>query len=182
MNYFKHETAIIEENTKIGENTKIWHFAHIREKTEIGNDCNLGKGVYVDYGVKIGNKVKIQNSVSVWHGVTIEDEVFVGPNACFTNDMYPRSQIWNDERLKKTLIKKGASIGANSTILCDLEIGEYAVVGAGSVVTKSIPNHGIVIGNPAKLIGYACTCGYRLEDKGNVMVCSSCKKEIDIKK
>jgi len=177
MNYSKHETAIIEEGAKIGDNTKVWHFAHIRENSEIGEDCILSKDVYVDFDVKIGNKVKIQNSVSVWNGVTIEDNVMVGPSACFVNDLYPRAEIWNKERVKKTLVKEGASIGANATILCGLEVGKYALVGAGSVVTKSVPDHGIVIGNPAKLIGYACTCGNKLNDK---YICSSCNKEIKI--
>jgi len=183
MGYFKHETAIVEEGAKIGNNTKIWHFVQIRENAEIGSNCNIGKDVYIDKDVKIWNNVKIQNGVSIWKGITIEDNAFIGPNACFVNDLYPRSEIWNDERVKKTLIKEGASIGVNATILCDLEIGKYALVGAGSVVTKNVPNYGIVIGNPAKLIGYACICGHKLKEfKDNLMICSSCKKEIDIKK
>lgn len=183
MNYFKHETAIVEEGAKIGNNTKIWHFAHVREDSEIGENCTISKDVYVDKNAKIGNNVKIGNGVSVWNGVKIEDKAFIAPNVCFTNDLYPRAEIWNKNRVKKTLIKEGASIGANSTILCDLEIGKYALVGAGSVVTKSVPDYGIVIGNPAKLVGYACTCGNKLKDfKENIMICSSCKKEIDIKK
>ena len=183
MNYFKHETAIVEKDANIGNNTKIWHFAHIRENTNIGENCNFGKGVYIDFEVKIGNEVKIQNEVSIWNGITIEDNVFIGPHACFVNDLYPRSKIWNKDRIKKTLIKEGASIGANSTILCNLEIGKYALIGAGSVVTKNVPNHGIVIGNPAKLVGYACTCGNKLKFlRENTMICDTCKKEIDIKK
>lgn len=183
MNYFKHKTAIVEKDAKIGDNTKIWHFAHIRENAEIGNNCNFGKDIYIDFNVKIGNNVKIQNGVSIWNGITIEDNVFIGPNACFINDLYPRSEIWNEKRLKKTLIKEGASIGANATVLCNLKIGKYSLIGAGSVVTKDVPNYGIVVGNPAKLIGYACTCGNKLKIlKDNLMICDSCKKEIDIKK
>jgi len=181
MDYSKHETAIIEESANIGSNTKIWHFAHIRENTNIGKDCNLGKDVYIDFEVKIGDNVKIQNGVSIWNGITIEDNVFIGPNACFVNDLYPRSKIWNKDKVKKTLIKEGASIGANSTILCNLEIGKYALIGAGSVVTKSVPNYGVVIGNPAKLIGYVCICGNKLKSlRENIMICDSCKKEINI--
>lgn len=182
MDYFKHKTAIIEKGAKIGKDTKIWHFAHVRENAEIGENCNFGKDVYIDKNAKIGNNVKIQNSVSIWNGIIIENDVFIGPNACFINDLYPRSKLWNEKRLKKTLIKEGASIGANATILCNLEIGKYALVGAGSVVTKNVPNYGIVVGNPAKLIGYACTCGNKLKPtkKNNIMVCNSCKKEIDI--
>lgn len=182
MDYFKHETAIVEEGAKIGKDTKIWHFAHVRGNAKIGSNCNIGKDAYIDNNAQIGNRVKIQNGVSVWNGVTIEDSVMVGPNACFTNDLYPRAEIWNEERIKKTLVKEGASIGANATIICGNEIGKYALIGAGSVVTKNIPAHAIVVGNPAKIIGYACTCGERLKVvKNSLMFCNSCKKEINIK-
>jgi len=178
MNHFKHETAVVEEGAKIGNNTKIWHFAHIRGTAEIGNNCTISKDVYVDANAKIGNNVKIGNSVSIWNGMTIEDGVMISPNSCFTNDLYPRAEIWNEERLKKTLIMKGATIGANSTILCGIEIGKYALIGAGSVVTKNVPNHALVTGNPARVKGYVCTCGNRLDEN---FFCKSCKKEINIK-
>ncbi len=148
-----HESAEVSEKAKIGEGTSIWHQAQVRENAVIGKDCNIGKGVYIDSGVKIGDACKIQNYVSVYHGVEIEDDVFVGPSATFTNDFRPRAFIWNEEKVGKTLVKKGASIGANSTIVCGVEIGEYAMVGAGSVVTKDVPPFGLVYGNPAKLCG-----------------------------
>ena len=183
--YFRHETAIVESNY-IGKGTKIWHFAHIRENSKIGENCNIGKSCYIDKDVEIGNNVKIQNFVSIYKGVKIEDDVFIGPSVTFTNDLYPRSFIWNEEKIIKTLVKKGASIGANSTILCGIEIGEYALVGAGSVVTKDVPPFGLVYGNPAKLKGYVCYCGRKLskikEQKKNktVYICENCGKEIEI--
>jgi len=186
---FSHKTAIIEEGAKIGENTKIWHHTHVREGGKIGSNCNIGKNCYIDKGAIVGNNVKIQNNVSVWHGVVIEDDVFVGPNVVFTNDLYPRAFIWDKERLQKTLIKKGASLGANSTIICgNRVIGEYALVGAGAVVTKDVPPHGLVIGNPARLVGFVCKCGYPLKEKIGeedhfvIMKCDHCNSTIKINK
>lgn len=181
--FFKHETAIVEEGAEIGEGTRIWHHAHVRGGSSIGKGCNIGKNCYIDKGAKIGSGVKLQNNVSVWHGVTLEDEVFVGPNAVFTNDLYPRAFIWDDSRVKTILVKRGASIGANATIVCgDRVIGEYALVGAGSVVTKDVPPHGLVVGNPARLIGYVCKCGMRLKAKtSGKHRCSHCGEEIEIK-
>ncbi len=170
MNYFAHETAIVEEGAQIGEGTRIWHHAHVRSGCEIGENCNIGKNCYVDEGAKIGNGVKIQNNVSVYHGVEIEDDVFVGPSVVFTNDFYPRAFNQNWE-VANTLIKRGASLCANSTIVCGNTIGEYATVGAGSVVTKDIPAHALVVGNPARQIGWVCTCGYKLD---NEMKCKKC--------
>ncbi len=186
MNFFKHQTAIIESNI-IGDGSKIWHFAHIREKAEIGQNCNIGKSVYIDTEVKIGNNVKIQNFVSIYKGVEIEDDVFVGPSVVFTNDMYPRAFIWEEKRVIPTIVKKGSSIGANSTIICGLTIGEYAMVGAGSVVTKDVPPFGLVFGNPARLKGSVCYCGKRLsrivkdEDEKTVYECE-CGKTVNIMK
>lgn len=186
-NVYIHPTAVVSEEAKIGEGTKIWVGVQVRENSEIGQNCVLSKNVYVDCNVKIGKNVKIQNNVSVYHGVTIEDGAFIGPHVCFTNDKLPRS-INPDGSLKsdddwlegKTLVKKGASIGANSVILPnDLILGEFCLVGSGSVVTKHVPDYGIVIGNPAKLVGFVCACGYKLEkvdvnDNGVMMKCTKC--------
>jgi len=186
---FIHPTAEVSKEAKIGEGTKIWHQAQIRENAEIGENCNIGKGVYIDFGVKIGNNCKIQNYVSIYHGVTIEDNVFIGPSVTFTNDLYPRAYIWNEEKVSKTLVKKGASIGANSTIICGITIGRFAMVGAGSVVTKDVPDYALVYGNPAKIQGFVCECGRKIvkfeeEKEGNFVkgVCELCKKEIFINK
>ncbi|VVC03401.1 UDP-3-O-(3-hydroxymyristoyl)glucosamine N-acyltransferase [Candidatus Bilamarchaeum dharawalense] len=159
MDFYAHSSAIVEEQTRIGTNTKIWHFAHIRKGADIGKECNIGKSVYIDSNVSIGNNVKIQNFVSVYHGVTIEDDVFVGPSVTFTNDLHPRAWIWKKQKIAKTLIKKGASIGANATIVAGITIGEYAMVGAGAVVTKKVEPYQLVYGNPAKPRGWVCKCG-----------------------
>ena len=160
MNYFKHHTADIASNATIGNETKIWNYVQIREKVCIGSECIIGKNVYIDFGVHIGNKCKIQNNVSLFHGVTIEDGVFIGPHVCFSNDKLPRAinedgsiKSDNDWTVTETLIQKGASIGANSTILPGVIIGEYAMIGAGSVVTKNIPSFSLAYGNPARIYG-----------------------------
>jgi len=161
-----HPTAEVSDKARIGEGSSIWHQAQVREGVTIGENCIIGKGVYVDEGVSIGNNVKIQNYVSVYHGLTIEDGVFVGPHVCFTNDMRPRAvnpdgslKAADDWFLSETLIKRGAALGANSTIRCGITIGEWAMVGSGSVVTKDVPAHGLVYGNPAQLRGFVCACG-----------------------
>lgn len=151
MEYFVHDTAEVSDKAKIGKNTKIWNQAQVRENAEIGENCIISKNVYIDEHVKIGNNCKIQNNVNVYHGVTIEDDVFCGPSMTFTNDLFPRA-FNNDWRITETLVKKGASIGANSTIVCGVTIGEYAMVGAGSVVTKDVEPYTLVAGNPAKVI------------------------------
>ncbi|MBS3139034.1 N-acetyltransferase [Candidatus Woesearchaeota archaeon] len=175
-----HKTVDVSKDAVIGENTNIWHHCHVREFAHIGTNCTLGKNVYIDHHVSIGNNVKIQNNVSVFHGVTIEDNVFVGPHVCFTNDKMPRavnhdgtiktSKDWTPE---KTVVKKGASIGAAATIL-PVTIGEWAMVGAGSVVTKDVPPYGLVLGTPAKLVSFVCKCGKRLEN-----MCNTCKLSAD---
>lgn len=151
-NYFLHKTSLIDKNVKIGENTKIWHFCHISTGARIGKNCKIGQNVFIGEGVRIGNNVKIQNNVSVYSGVTIEDDVFIGPSVVFTNVKKPRSFIDKKKKYEKTKIMKGATLGANSTIICGNDIGEYSFVGAGSVVTKSVKKETTVVGNPAKKI------------------------------
>ena len=166
---FVHETAHVSDKAVIGRGTKIWINVQIREDVHIGEECIISKDAYIDHAVTIGNRVKIQNSVSVYNGVTIEDEVFVGPNAVFTNDYYPRAN--NPEwTVSATLIKRGASLGANSTIVCGHTVHEYAMVGAGSVVTHDVEPYALVVGNPARKIGRVCRCGCRA-DTG---VCPEC--------
>jgi UDP-2-acetamido-3-amino-2,3-dideoxy-glucuronate N-acetyltransferase len=184
MAFFKHPTAIVESDN-IGDGTKIWHFAHVREGAKLGKNCIVGKSVYIDADVEIGNGVKIQNFVSVYKGVRIEDDVFVGPSVTFTNDRYPRSFQWDEEKIIPTVVKRGASIGANSTIICGVTINEYVIIGAGSVVTKEVPPFGLVYGNPAELKGFVCQCGIRLHCKGKkvdvaILKCPHCGKELEI--
>jgi len=177
---FIHPSADVSKKAKIGAGTKIWNQAQVREDAEIGENSIISKDVYVDYGVAIGSNVKIQNHVSVYHGVTIEDDVFVGHGVCFTNDLYPRAKIWNEARLAKTLVKKGASIGANSTIICGHTIGEHAMVGAGSVVTRDVPAHALVYGNPARIRGFVCSCGAKLKKGENSYECPECDAKVKI--
>lgn len=188
-NNFKNETYIhptseINAEAVVGKGSKIWNLVQLRKHCVIGDGCTLGKGVYIDYGVKIGNHVKIQNGVSIYQGVTVEDNVFIGPHAVFTNDLYPRATS-EDWKIVPTLIQKGASIGAGSVILCGVTIASYAMTGAGSVVIRDVPKHGLVVGNPARLIGFVCYCGRRAdfrEEKGEVIIlqCQKCKETIMI--
>ena len=172
--YFIHETAVIDKPSQIGKDTKIWHFSHIMRGAEIGNRCNIGQNVVVSPGVKIGNNVKIQNNVSVYEGVIIEDDVFCGPSMVFTNVVNPRSHISRKHEYKQTLVKKGASIGANATIICGNTIGRYSFVGAGAVVTKNVPDYALVLGNPARISGWMCRCGYKLQFRVGIASCDSC--------
>jgi len=177
------KSAIVSGKADIGEGTSIWHFAQVRENALIGRNCNIGKGVYIDLDVRIGNNVKIQNLVSVYHGVIIEDDVFVGPHVVFTNDMYPRAFSGGSWKVYPTVVEKGASLGANSTIICGNTIGEYAMVGAGSVVTEDVPPHALVAGNPARIIHAVCRCGQTLKDSDLMRentVCSVCGHENEI--
>ena len=162
QNYFCHSTAIAEQGAEIGKDTKIWHFSHIMKGAEIGERCILGQNVFVADGVKIGNGVKIQNNVSVYSGVECEDDVFLGPSCVFTNVINPRSFIERKDQYRKTLIRKGASIGANATIVCGVEIGKFALIGAGSVIRENVEDYACMSGNPAKKIGYVGQYGHRL--------------------
>lgn len=173
MSIFIHPTAEVADGAKIGEGTKVWNLAQIRETSEIGENCIISKNVYIDSEVRIGNRVKIQNNVNVYHGVEVEDDVFLGPSMTFTNDMFPRA--FNDDwQITRTLVKKGASIGANCTIVCGNTLGEYCMVGSGSVVTKDVPAHALVVGNPARRIGWVCRCGCRLD---NQFRCNKCGEQ-----
>ncbi len=165
-----HPTAEVSTAAVIGAGTKIWNQAQVREGAHIGEHCIISKNVYIDENVSIGSRVKIQNNVNVYHGVTIEDDVFLGPSMTFTNDMFPRA-FSTDWKVSETVVRKGASIGANATIRCGVEIGEYATVGAGSTVTKDVPPYALVVGNPARQIGWVCKCGCKLEENG---ICPNC--------
>lgn len=164
--YFIHESSFIDENVTIGKGTKIWHFCHIQSGASIGNDCTIGQNVNIGENVRIGNGVKIQNSVSVYKGVELENYVFCGPSCVFTNDLTPRAKYPKSDKAKylTTLVKTGASIGANATIMCDHTIGRWALVGAGAVVVSDVPDYAIMIGVPAQIAGWVCECGKRLGD------------------
>ena len=173
--YFVHPTSVVDEGAEIGKGTKIWHFSHIMSGAKIGENCVLGQNVFVGRNVVIGNRVKIQNNVSVYEGVILEDEVFCGPSMVFTNVINPRSFIERKNEFKKTLVKRGATIGANATVVCGVTIGEYAFIGAGSVVTKDVPPFALVYGNPARIRGYVCKCGEKLEfDENGLATCKVC--------
>ena len=184
MSYFKHESAYVDENCVIGEGTKIWHFCHVQSGAIIGKKCVFGQNVNVGNNVKIGDFCKIQNNVSIYEGVTLEDYVFCGPSMVFTNIMNPRSEFpqRGTEFYLKTLVKKSASLGANSTIVCGHTVGKYAFVGAGATVTKDVPDYALVVGNPAKLLSWVCACGNRLTmttdaDSNESDKCSKCGRE-----
>ncbi|MNX33693.1 UDP-2-acetamido-3-amino-2,3-dideoxy-D-glucuronate N-acetyltransferase [compost metagenome] len=178
-NYFVHESSYVDEPCTIGQGTKIWHFSHVMKDCVIGENCNLGQNVVISPGVTLGNNVKIQNNVSVYTGVILEDDVFCGPSMVFTNVTTPRSHVRRNDPEKdyaKTLVKKGASIGANATIVCGNTLGEYSFVGAGSVVTKDVPPYAIVYGNPARIKGWACDCGVKLSFANDHATCVECAK------
>ena len=176
--YFVHESSYVDDPCEIGAGTKIWHFSHIMKDSIIGERCNIGQNVVISPGVILGNNVKIQNNVSVYTGVICEDDVFLGPSCVFTNVINPRSFIERKEEYRKTIVGKGASIGANATVVCGQHIGKYAFIGAGSVVTKDVPDYALVVGNPARVVGYVCKCGDKLKkiENSSQMVCSSCGK------
>tara|TARA_S200000501_G_scaffold263961_1_gene247766 strand:- start:258 stop:836 length:579 start_codon:yes stop_codon:yes gene_type:complete len=175
--YFIHESSYIDEPCKIGEGTKIWHFSHIMKNSTIGKNCNIGQNVLVSSDVKLGNNVKVQNNVSIYTGVECEDDVFLGPSMVFTNVINPRSAINRRGNYIKTIVKKGSSIGANATIICGNNIGKFSFIGAGSVVTKDVPDYALVIGNPAKQVGWMSEYGQRLNfDNSNKFLCKNSKK------
>ena len=179
--YFVHESSYVDEPSEIGEGTKIWHFSHIMPNCKIGRDCNIGQNVVISPDVVLGNNVKIQNNVSVYTGVICEDDTFLGPSCVFTNVINPRSFISRKDEYRKTIVKKGASIGANATIVCGHNIGKYAFVAAGSVVTKDIPDYALVMGNPARVKYYMCKCGHKLNFEDNKAKCEFCDSKYKIK-
>ena len=170
--YFVHSTATIDEGAMIGAHTRVWHYAHVMGKAEIGEECVVGQGCFIG-NVRIGNGVRIQNNVSVFDGVELHDYVFVGPSAVFTNVVNPRSEVSRREEYVATIVRRGATIGANATLICGVTIGEYAFVGAGAVVRRDVPSFGLVVGTPARRIGWMCACGVRLKDAGEV-TCGAC--------
>lgn len=174
--FFAHESSIVEEPYQIGEGTKIWHFSHIMPEVTIGKGCVIGQGAFVGKGVRIGSNVKIENNVSIYEGVTLEDDVFCGPSCVFTNVVNPRSRISRRHEFKPTLVRKGATIGANATIICGNTIGTYAFVGAGAVITKDVPDHALIYGNPAQLQGWVCECGVKLQEHRDKVRCPECGK------
>lgn len=178
--YFIHESSFIDEPCEIGEGTKIWHFSHVMKNSRIGERCNIGQNVVISPDVTIGNNVKIQNNVSVYTGVILEDDVFCGPSMVFTNVVNPRSHVSRKDEYRATLVKKGASIGANATVVCGHTIGRYAFIGAGAVVTKDIPDYALIVGNPGRLAGWVCECGVKLnfagDEKATTCECAACGK------
>ena len=180
--YFAHETAVIDEGCEIGAGTKIWHFSHIMQNANIGKTCNIGQNVVVSPNVILGNNVKVQNNVSIYSGVICEDDVFLGPSMVFTNIINPRSAIIRRDNYQSTLVKKGASIGANATIICGNEIGTYALIGAGAVVTKPVLPYALVVGNPSKQIGWVSEYGHRLNfDENNEAICMESGEKYQLK-
>jgi UDP-2-acetamido-3-amino-2,3-dideoxy-glucuronate N-acetyltransferase len=179
--YFAHETACIDEGSEIGNGTKIWHFSHIMLNCKIGENCNIGQNVVISPEVVLGNNVKIQNNVSLYTGVTCEDDVFLGPSCVFTNVTNPRSAVNRRDQYAKTNVGKGATIGANATIVCGHDIGKFAFIGAGAVVTKTVPDYALVVGNPAKQIGWMSEFGHRLEFENNIATCPESGQEYRIK-
>lgn len=191
--FFVHESSFIDPDVEIGAGTKIWHFCHILNKTKIGKNCSLGQNVVAGPNVIIGNNVKIQNNVSLYEGVTLEDDVFCGPSMVFTNVINPRSHIVRKHEFKPTLVKKGAAIGANATVVCGHVLGRFCFIGAGTVVTKDVPDFALVVGNPGRINGWMCECGVRLSfahllsalksslTEGMVSICKSCQTKYLVK-
>ena len=182
LDYFVHETAVIDQPATIGAGTKIWHFSHVRKNSRIGRNCTIGQNVMIGPGVAVGDGCKIQNNVSVYEGVTLEDDVFCGPAMVFTNVSNPRAEISRKHEFKKTLVRRGATIGANATVLCGVTIGRYAFVGAGAIVTRDVPDYALVMGNPAREVGYMCRCGVKLPSGDwERVTCAACQREYHMK-
>ncbi|HLS47716.1 MAG TPA: acyltransferase [Gemmatimonadales bacterium] len=175
--YYLHQSSYVDEGASVGGGTKIWHFCHVMPGAVIGTGCSLGQNVVVMNGVRIGNNVKIQNNVSVYEGVTLEDDVFCGPSCVFTNVINPRSHVSRREEYRPTLVRRGTSIGANATIVCGVTLGEYAFVGAGAVITSDVPAFGLMLGVPARRVGWMCRCGERLQVTGGGARCAACGTE-----
>jgi UDP-2-acetamido-3-amino-2,3-dideoxy-glucuronate N-acetyltransferase len=175
--YFVHQSSFVDEGCEIGEGTKIWHFCHVMTGARIGRGCSIGQNVVVSSGVVVGNNVKIQNNVSVYTGVTLEDDVFCGPSMVFTNVVNPRSHVPRKDEYRATLVRRGATLGANSTILCGHTVGAYAFIGAGAVVIRDVPDFALVVGNPGRITGWMCRCGVKLAAGAGMpehAVCSTC--------
>ena len=175
--YFVHPTAMVDEGAEIGAGTKIWHFTHIMAGARIGENCILGQNVFIGSGAILGDNIKVQNNVSVYDGTILEDDVFCGPSMVFTNVFNPRSFISRKKEFRKTLVRKGATIGANVTVICGNTIGQYAFIGAGAVVTKDVPDHALVYGNPGKVKGWICQCAEEITFRSGKAVCKACGKK-----
>ena len=175
---FKHPLALVESRS-IGRGTRVWAWAHVMEGARVGADCNIGEHCFIEKGAVLGDRVTVKNGVAVWEGVIAEDDVFLGPNVALTNDLRPRSKVYH-ARVTRTLLKRGASIGANATLLCGITIGAYAMIGAGAVVTRDVPAHGLVVGNPARLKGHVCRCGERLRVGRRSASCNSCDRKYSL--
>ena len=181
MGYFAHESAFVDEGCTIGEGTKIWHFSHVMSNCSLGENCNIGQNVVISPEVILGKNVKVQNNVSIYTGVICEDDVFLGPSMVFTNVLNPRSGVNRRGQYSKTTVRKGASIGANATIVCGHDIGEFAFIGAGSVVTKHVPNYALVVGNPARQIGWMSEYGHRLNfDENGTAICPESNEKYEL--
>jgi len=180
-NFFAHETAVLDDGCTIGKNSKIWHFSHIMSDCILGEKCNIGQNVVISPKVVLGNNVKVQNNVSIYTGVICEDDVFLGPSMVFTNIVNPRSAVIRRDSYVETLVEQGASIGANATIICGNKIGKYALIGAGAVVTKEVKPYALLVGNPAKQIGWVSEYGHRLDfNEKNIAICSESKQEYQL--
>lgn len=182
---FVHSLAVVEDGAVLGAGTRVWHFAHVRKGARVGKSCIVGKDAYIDAEVILGDGCKVQNGANLYKGLTLGNRVFVGPAVQFTNDLFPRAELWDESRLVKTVVKEGASFGANSTIVCGITVGAYATVGAGAVVTKDVPDHGLVLGNPARLRGFVCFCGRPLSGarkgaRDEEFRCESCGKSVTV--
>jgi UDP-2-acetamido-3-amino-2,3-dideoxy-glucuronate N-acetyltransferase len=180
MSYFVHESSYVDDGVEIGENTKIWHFSHILKNTRIGRGCSFGQNVVAGPNVIIGNNVKVQNNVSIYDGVELGDDVFCGPSMVFTNVINPRSAVSRKNEFRRTVVGRGASMGAHCTIVCGTTIGEYAFIGAGAVVTKDVPPYALMVGNPARQRGWMCRCGEKIAFDGNHGVCTGCRSEYSL--